>query len=129
MERRWSERRAVTWSARVRRGEEPDTTAPVADVSLEGMFIESANGLSVAPGADITVSFVLPERRGAERQYSLSCRVVHRRADGLGVHFLEFHRDLFRELEEILYAHPGHTPLHAARGSADPPVPAGQLPG
>jgi hypothetical protein len=126
MERRWSDRRAVTWSARVCLGQDAGTASPISDVSLEGMFIESAKDLPVAPGADIKVSFVLPERRGGDRQYSLLCRVVHRRAGGLGVHFLEFHRDLFCELEEMLYAYPGNAELHGVPGSAESPAPASQ---
>ena len=118
MDKRWSDRGTVEWCARLRCPGLPELRVCIWNVGLEGLFIEAAN-LPVSPGGELEVCFLLP-LGGQEREYCVPCRVVHQQAYGLGVHFRDFHRGLFRDLQTILYTLP-RVPRCPERGGPGAP--------
>ena len=102
MDRRWSDRRPVCLRALLHGRGAEGIFAPVLNVGMEGIFVSGGDHYEV--GSEVDLSLVFPTEQGDTREYALSCRVVHRQQDGVGLHFCAFHRRLFRELEHLLYA-------------------------
>jgi c-di-GMP-binding flagellar brake protein YcgR len=108
MEHRCSTRNANQQSVVVKSPRLGLTSANISDISLGGMFVQTA-GLNFPLDAPVSVAFDLPVETYHD-DFRLEAMVVRHTPSGVGLMFLEMETGIRRALQSALYGAPSFAP-------------------
>ena len=122
MERRWSRRLPIQWSALITDRNHQPVLAQVENVGLEGMFLHIRNPWVRLEGL-LEVKILIPQTPRGIKIFNISGYVVHETTRGVGVMLVHFNRSLYQYIELLLNAadsYPGEgVSLDGVGGQAD----------
>lgn len=103
MERRWSRRLPIQWSALITDRNHQPVLAQVENVGLEGMFLHIRNAWVRLEGL-LEVKILIPQTPRGIKIFNVSGYVVHETTRGVGVMLVHFNRSLYQYIELLLNA-------------------------